>query len=63
MLDGRRLDYAETEDGQVDIYGKVELTELAMALLETGCRLLSSSERDESLESYYINLVGGEEHA
>ena len=53
----------KTEDGQVDIYGKVELTELAMALLETGCRLLSSSERDESLESYYINLVGGEEHA
>lgn len=47
----------------MDIYGKVELTELAMALLETGCRLLSSSERDESLESYYINLVGGEEHA
>lgn len=63
VLDGRRLDYAETEDGQVDIYGKVELTELAMALLETGCRLLSSSERDESLESYYINLAGGEEHA
>ena len=30
------------------------------ALSQKGCQLLSLKERDESLESYFINLVGGE---
>ena len=58
-LDARGVEYAETQDGPVDVFGDVELTDLSMALLAENCRLLSASERDESLESYYINLVGG----
>lgn len=59
VLDARGIEYAETQDGPVDVFGDVELTDLSMALLAENCRLLSASERDESLESYYINLVGG----
>ena len=59
VLDARGIEYAETRDGPVDVFGEVELTDLSMALLAENCRLLSASERDESLESYYINLVGG----
>ena len=32
---------------------------LALALAEQDCEVISMQERDESLESYYINLVGG----
>ena len=32
----------------------------AEAVAEQGCELLDIQERDESLESYYMNLVGGE---
>ncbi|MCI8822561.1 MAG: ATP-binding cassette domain-containing protein [Lachnospiraceae bacterium] len=42
-----------------DIFAKVNITKLVLALWEEGCELLSMEERDESLESYYINLVGG----
>ena len=59
VLDARGIEYAETRDGPVDVFAEVELTDLSMALLAENCRLLSASERDESLESYYINLVGG----
>ena len=32
-------------------------------LMDEGCELLSVSEADESLESYFIDLVGGETNA
>lgn len=35
-------------------------TELVLALKEAGCDVLSIREREESLESYYINLIGGD---
>ena len=43
-----------------DIYAKMSITELAVALSGEGCELLNVSEKDESLESYYVNLVGGD---
>ena len=35
---------------------------LSAALAKENCELLSAQERDESLESYFINLVGGGSH-
>ena len=47
----------------MDIYQQVNVTQLVDALKEEGCQLISLKERDESLESYFINLVGGERDA
>ena len=47
----------------MDIYEQVNVTQLVEALQKEGCQLLSLKERDESLESYFINLVGGERDA
>ena len=33
-----------------------------LALAEESCEVLSMQERNESLESYYISLVGGNEN-
>ena len=63
MLDQLGLPYAVAGEKQVDIYQQVNVTQLVDALSQKGCQLLSLKERDESLESYFINLVGGERGA
>ena len=62
VLDGWQLEYSVVDGAAVDIYGELNITALVDALCKEGCSLLSVKERDESLESYYINLVGGERH-
>ena len=63
VLDKTNLEYCVQNDNTADIYAKVNITKLVMALAEENCEILSIKERDESLESYYVNLVGGESHA
>lgn len=63
VLDARDLAYAVSSEEEADIYGAVEVTELTLALAAEGCKVKSLTERDESLESYFISLVGGESHA
>lgn len=63
VLDSMGLEYKILSDTQADVYGEVGVTDLTMALMEQGCRVTSMQEKDESLESYYINLVGGDSHA
>lgn len=62
VLDSQGLEYSVANGTTVDIYGEVNITQLVEALKSQGCDLLSVKERDESLESYYINLVGGEQN-
>ena len=41
----------------------MNVTQLTLALAEEGCEVVSMQERDESLESYYVNLLGGARRA
>ena len=59
VLDGMNIEYKVISDSEVDIYEKMNVTKLALALEKEDCEVISMSERDESLESYYVNLVGG----
>lgn len=60
VLDRQKMEYSVVDDTSVDIYGAVNISQLVEELGKEQCQLLSLKERDESLESYYINLVGGE---
>lgn len=62
VLDGMGLEYSVISDTEADIYGEIGVTELAMALAEENCEVKSMSEHEESLENYYISLVGGADH-
>lgn len=62
VLDDMGIEYSIISDKSVDIYAKLNITNLAAALSEKKCEILSLNERDESLESYFISLVGGESH-
>lgn len=57
-----KLEYQILSDAAAEIYGKVRITEFVTALANEGCEVLSVHERNESLESYYISLIGGADH-
>lgn len=59
VLDEMGMEYKIIDSNTADVYGQPGITRLAMALSEKGCELLSMQEQDESLESFYISLVGG----
>lgn len=62
-LDVLGTDYKVTEDESVCIYSDTDITTVVTALASDGCRVLSVREQDESLESFFINLLGGEGNA
>jgi len=59
VLDAMGLDYKILSDTAADVYGRVNISQLAVALAEQNCGIISMRERDESLESYYVSLIGG----
>ena len=63
VLDGMNVEYKVLSDTQADVYAKLNVSQLTLALAKENCEVLSIEERDESLESYYVNLVGGGGHA
>lgn len=63
ILDERGIEYQILSDTQADVYAKIQVTQFALALAEAGCEVISIQEHDESLESYYMSLVGGDRNA
>lgn len=58
VLDGLHVEYTILSDTQADVFEKVNITKLAFLLAEENCELISVQEKDESLESYYMSLIG-----
>lgn len=63
VLDGWNMEYKVLSDTQADVFARVNVSQLTVALSKENCEVLSMQERDESLESYYVNLMGGEHDA
>ena len=59
VLDEMELAYKILSGQDADIYANVNVSKLALALAQYDCEIFSMQERGESLESYYINLIGG----
>lgn len=62
VLDRMNVDYKVLSDTKADVFAKLHITQLTLALAKEECEIISVQERDESLESYYISLVGGGEN-
>ena len=62
VLDSMGIEYNILSPTQADVFAKVNLSGLVNALAKEDCELIAAQERDESLESYYVNLVGGVRH-
>ncbi len=59
VLDGMKVEYNIISEQMADVFAKVNVSRLTMALSKEACEVISMQERDESLESYYVGLVGG----
>ena len=63
MLDSMRMEYKIISETEADIFAEINVTRLALALNKEGAEIISMSERDENLESYYMSLVKGDCYA
>lgn len=59
VLDEMGFGYNIFSDTMADIFAKVNISQLTLALAHQGCDIISLTEREESLESFYVNLIGG----
>ena len=62
VLEGMGIDYKVLSETKADVYAKINISQLTLALAKEGCEVLSIEEKDESLESYFVSLVGGGSH-
>ncbi len=63
VLDEMAVEYKVDSQTQADIFEKVNVSKLAEKLSPYGCEIISMQEQDESLEGFYMNLVGGKKNA
>ena len=62
VLDKMGIEYNILSGEDADAFSTVSVSRLVLTLAEAGCEVISLKDRDESLESYYISLVGGDIH-
>ena len=61
-LEHKGVDYRIISDFEADIFSEITVSELVKAVDSFGCQILTMKEQDESLESFYLNLIGGADH-
>ena len=61
-LERMGLEYKIRSHEEADVYGEVNLSQLILDLAKEDCQVLGIQEHNESLESYFMSLVGGGEH-
>lgn len=59
VLDGMNVEYRLLNNAEADIFAELEATELILRLHEAGCTVFTMSRQDESLEGFFMELVGG----
>ena len=62
VLDIMNIEYEIISDTVANIYGEVPVSDLTLKLAKDNCFITTLHEQAETLESYYINLVGGASH-
>ena len=62
VLDEMDISYKIIDEMHADIFANPSITQLALALVEVNCEIFSVVQHDESLESFYISLIGGAGH-
>jgi len=62
ILTTENINFDVISDTQIDIYSNIVLSELISKLSKENCTVISSTIKNESLESYFLNLIGGEDN-
>lgn len=62
VLDSMELEYQILSDHEANVFAKINISKLTLALSEQNCEVLSVMEKDQDLEGYYVSLIGGVSH-
>ena len=62
VLDERKIEYRIEDDNTADIYAELIFSEFAKDCESAGCTIISMDEHDESLEAFYLSLLGGDDN-
>ena len=62
-LEECKISYKVISNERIDIYEKINVSELVIALSKRNCIVNDFQEKGESLENYYLNLIGGADNA
>ena len=61
-MDEIKIECDVISDTEADIFSDIKISELVRILDKKGCELIQTTQKDESLESFYMNLVGGDKN-
>ena len=61
-MDDLQLCYEIISDTEAEIFDDIEIHDLVLNADKYGCRIRKVNMMEESLESYYLNLIGGDLH-
>ncbi len=62
IMELRGIEYKLLDDKTADIFGQIKISDLAVELANAGCEVISMHEHDESIEAFYLSLLGGNKH-
>ena len=58
-LELNNISYEVINNNTIYIYDKINLSDIILKLSKTNCIVESITEHEETLENYYMNLIGG----
>lgn len=61
-LEALGIEYRIVDHSHAEIYGETPISEIVVKLSENGCQIKNIHNQDETLETFYINLLGGGKH-
>lgn len=63
IMDAKGADYKIIDEKNAEVFATFNFSELAGEFAKENCNIISMEEHDESLEAFFISLIGGEAHA
>ena len=62
VLEEKGFEYKLMDKHQADVFMEMNFSEFARACDKVGCEIITMEENDESLEAFYLSLLGGKEN-
>ncbi|MCR5249879.1 MAG: ABC transporter ATP-binding protein [Lachnospiraceae bacterium] len=59
IFDEKGIEYKILDDNRADVYAELIISEIAKDFEKAGCSILTMEEKEESLEAFYLSLLGG----
>ena len=63
IMDAKGVEYKIIDEKNAEVFSTFNFSELAVEFAKKNCNIISMEKHDESLEAFFISLIGGEAHA